>query len=289
VAASRRTLALEQVVRQQQADLARAVSRQVAAIVRSTPPDDLRAGLATSIGTAAAVIERAQKRAQLLSAALVRQKVTLEVGRTLPARGIDPDVAGTTIDGRPVEKALGGVGPTVFLALASGRAYSQAVQFGAARAAAVAATETADAGRREVAAWAAASPKALSGWVWVVSTDGGCAACLGLADNELHPWDELMESHPWCTCLRSPEVAGAPDTITRPTGADIYAGMTPTQQAGTFHTAGIEKAALLAGGSIVLADMVRRDESTDWRATLTERPLSDLDSDDGDDDDTEGD
>jgi hypothetical protein len=35
--------------------------------------------------------------------------------------------------------------------------------------------------------------------------------------------------------------------------------------------------------------MVRRDESTDWRATLTERPLSDLDSDDGDDDDTEGD
>lgn len=273
---TRATLALEQLVRQRQVETARATSTTVARMITSLPPDGLTPALKRAIVTAAAITEAGQRRSQTLAAAFVRQKVTLEIGRTLPARGISSSIAGTTVDGRPLTAPLSAVGPTVFGALRSGKALSVALQFGAAQAARTVTTEIMDAGRREVAEQAGAGGDLMPGWVWVVSTDGGCAACLGSADNEVHSWDEDMESHPWCTCMRSPEVAGAPSTIERPTGADLFAAMTPAEKVDTFHSSGDAKAALVTSGAVALAQFVGRSESQDWRGIVSERPLDDF-------------
>lgn len=274
---TRRGLALEQIVRQRQVALARSTSLTVAGIIRSADTGDMRTSLQRAITSAAAAVEVGQRRAQGLTAAFVRTKVTAEIGRTIDAAGISPRIAGTTTDGRSLVDALGAVGPTVFVAMSTGRSASAALDYGAAGAARLASTEVMDAARREVDAQAGAAPDLFPGWVWVVGSEGGCAGCLGSADGDTHPWDELMESHPWCTCIRSPEVAGAPQEVARPTGADIYAGLSPQQQAETFHSAGDAKAALVAAGLVTIGQFVQRSESHDWRGIVSERPLDDFD------------
>lgn len=275
---TRASLALEQLVRQRQAGLARSTSRAVAGtVVSAQGATDLRPAIQRAIISGAALIEAGQTRSQTLTAGFVRQKVQLEARRSLPAAGISARIAGSTTDGRRIVDALGAVGPAVMIALRQGRDLGSALSYGAAGAARLAATEVLDAGRREAAAQAEQAPDTLIGWVWVVSTEGGCAACLGSADGDVHEWDEDMESHPWCTCMRSPEIAGAPREVDRPTGADIYGSLTAQQQVDTFHSAGEQKAALVGAGLVSLGAMVGRSESHDWRGIVSERPLDDFD------------
>lgn len=275
------TLALEQLyLRDQRAlqlRIAQAVERQWAGV----DPGALDVSLRRFAAAGAALIALGQRTAQVASAAYVRTVVQLEVEDSLPALGTAPGVAGRTVDGRPVADALGVVAPVVFLALRGGRSVSQALRYGQAAAARTAVTQVGDAGRQEVAWQGRQSGGRLSGWAWVVDRAGGCAACLASANNDTHDWDERMESHPWCSCTRAPVVDGAADDAPRPTGEEIYAAMDPQQQADTFHSAGDAKAALVADGTVDLSDLVQRNEYHAWRDTLTERPLSDVDS--GDD------
>lgn len=278
--ANRRTLALEQLFRRDQQAWAARVSATVQDLYGGVDPDDLRTTIERFTGSASVAIRAGQIRSATMAQGFLRALYSLERHEPfeLAAAPLRERIPGYTIDGRPLREGLSAVGPAIFVALSQGRSMDQALGLGLAGAARFAATEVLDAGRREIADQGEASGGKLAGWCWVCASAGGCAACLAMANNEVHEWGEPMEAHPWCTCIRSPVPAGIDDVVQRPTGQDIYDSMTRGEQAETFHSAGEQKAELVAAGGVSLDDLVQRSTAEEWRATVYERPLSDVDT-----------
>jgi hypothetical protein len=200
----------------------------------------------------------------------MRTLVRLETGRAWePAPG-DDRIPGTTIDGRRLEQALASVPPAVLVTIQQGRALPLAMARGLHVAARMAATETADAARRQVDHQLLAHPDLFGGWQWVAR--GTCAACLAMMNNATRGPGPL-DGHPGCTCIKSPQLAGVQDKAHRQTGREKYDALTPEQQEAVFATRGAAKAQALREGRISLNDLVQLQGAKSWRGVLTESAL----------------
>lgn len=271
---TRRTLELEQRHRLRVQAIAERTRDLVVARYEDLAPANLRPQLERATLQAAAIITDGQRQSQLTTAGFYAETMTEELARGIPTRPIADGIAGATVDGRPMRSPLGAVTPAIFMGLAAGRGFGQALQYGTFAAGRIAQSETSDASWRELFAQMQADDLA-RGWTWV-SGGESCPACLAQSDGETRPATQRMGRHPGCDCVAAPVPAGSPAIVSRTTGAQLFARMTPEQQAAAFRGAGEIKAAAIRDGRITLDQVARLEYHAAWRATVSEASLSDL-------------
>ena len=271
---SRRTLELEERHRLRVREIAERTRALVASRYEDLQPANLRPQLERATVQAAAIITDGQRQAQLTAAGFYAETLTVELERGIQTRPIADGIAGTTVDGRRLTQPLAAVAPAIFMGLRSGRPFDQALSFGAFAAGRVAGTEAADAAWRELFAQMQADDLA-AGWTWVMGGES-CAACLAQANGETRPATQRMGRHPGCDCVAAPVPAGAPNLVPRSTGAQLFARMTPEQQAATFRAAGDVKAAAIREGRLSLDQVATLQYHQAWRATISEASLEQL-------------
>ncbi|HET8587135.1 MAG TPA: hypothetical protein VFM74_04595 [Candidatus Limnocylindria bacterium] len=273
--------------------------RRIVAVVNAQygqiDPASLADSFRAFVPQAAEIIALGQQQAQALAAAFMAQYVETETGRAFRAAPVSNDITGTTRDGVNIRTALSGSVAAVWLSMASGLDVTQSLARGRRIVARTAGMTVSDAAEREQTHQAEQAPqvslsgtlrsvpvdsakppsgKLLKGWTWVV-VGHTCAACLAQQDGSIQPWDRKGRRHPGCDCVRSPVVIGAPDTVTRPTGAELFDAMTPEQQAAVFASAGEEKAKAIRSGQATLADFAHTAPTAAGQV-ITEAPLGEV-------------
>ena len=270
MAANPRSLALEQVHADRLADLQRDAVRLVADRYDRVDPDFLGRSFRQFIPAASEIIAMTQDRAVTQTHGFMRTLVRLETGNIWEPSRRDVGIPGTTIDGRDLQSALASVPPAVLIAIQQGRPIPEALKRGRQVAIRMAATETADAARRETDNQLIDHPQTFTGWQWVAR--GTCAACLAMMNNKDRPPGPL-EGHPGCTCIKSPSLAGVEGRYPRLDGRQLWDLLTPAQQKAIFKFDGDAKAEALRKGVIDLDDLVKRERGHEWRDLLTEGKL----------------
>lgn len=263
------TLVLEQRYADRLRDLANRTTALVADRYRAVDPDNLTESFRRFIPAAAGLIAASQAQAQLVTEGFVRSLVRLETGRPWEPAPPDDTIQGTTYDGRALTSAMASIPPNVLLAIGAGAGVPTALRRGLHIAARFAATEPADAARRETNHQLAGAGALFDGWQWVAR--GTCAACLAKMNGRTNPAGGFLNGHPGCTCVMSPQIAGNPTT--RPTGQDRFDAMTPQQQDNLFRSAGPEKAQAIREGKVGLDGLVRETDAYRWRSSITEGNL----------------
>lgn len=222
-----------------------------------------------------AAIRTGQEDAQLLAHNFLQALSLLETGQRHPLALRNPNIPGTTSDGRDIRTGIVAFIPAVFIGIRRGLPVQQAINLGRFGAVRFAHTEVGDAAWRETQHQAQFDSD-MEGWTWVTGGSKPCGACLAQQNGRVRPWSQSMGRHAGCTCVQSPVYASAPERVKRPTGMDIFNDMTPTQQAATFKSAGEVKAALLREGRISMDDLVKVETHPEWRDSITEAALVDL-------------
>lgn len=271
---SRRTLELEQAHRLRVKAIADRTTELVAFRYADLQPANLRPQLERATIQAAAIIQDGQRQAQLTAAGFYAETMTEELERGIRTRPIADGIAGTTVDGRRLTEPLAAVAPAIFMGLRSGRPFADALGFGAFAAGRIAGTEAADAAWRELFAQMQVDDLA-RGWTWVMGGES-CAACLAQADGETRPPTQSMARHPGCDCVAAPVPAGGANVVPRSTGAQLFARMTPEQQAAAFRSAGEIKATAVREGRLNLDQVATLQYHQAWRATVSEASLEQL-------------
>jgi hypothetical protein len=238
-------------------------------------PEDLTTSFHNMVGELAALIALGQRDAQVLAQVFLNMHFEVEQGRAAPLRPASQDIAGTTFDGRSINGLVSGFIPVVFIALNRGTSLDTALNLGRHAVWRAAITEITDAASRELTYQSERLPQ-MTGWTWVTGGSKPCGACLAMQNGEVWPWSVPMSRHAGCSCVQSPAYANDPGTVQRPTGQDIFDGMTPEQQASTFKSGGEAKAEAINNGEISLSDLVKVETHETWRDSITEASLEDL-------------
>lgn len=232
-------------------------------------PDDLDRTFPGWATITAAAIAQLQVSAARLSAGYLAAFLTTELGRPTRPRGTTGEYVAVSRDGRPILEALTPPLFTIKQAIADGRDHPTALRLGLARATSIAGEDTLHAARATLDDLTVSEQRVV-GWRRV--TGGGCLACLGAATGAIQADSELLETHPGCQCSKEPVVADVEERIPRPTGADIFAAMSDSEQDSRFGL----KAALIRTGQATLADAVQRDAMAVLPDGITEAPLKAL-------------
>lgn len=253
----------------------RGIAQQLARLTIALDTEDIAAAIEEFAPTAARMIAGGQVEAQQAAAAFVSEFLASE-GEETGTRRIASDIAGTNAEGRPLTSLVGGSLATgVFTMLRSGHAPDEALGHAAFAVARLAGAEITSAADREVA-HQGETTSSVTGWIRVVTGRENCAGCLADASTDVHSFDEPMLRHPGCDCTRSVRLSDDPGTVERPTGEELFAAMTPEQQAAQFRTAGEEKAQLVRSGEVSLADLLKVERHAGWADAVVERPLAEV-------------
>lgn len=251
----------------------RQVSRRVSAVLldryRLLDTDDLASSFRDFIPMAAGVVALGQEQAITLARAYLGSYVQAEVGEE-PAL-TEPRAAGTTFDGRSLEEGLSATPAKVLLAIKIGRPVSDALRFGAFSATRFGATEVIDASRQELQQQMQDVDQ-VKGWRWNAS-GRACGFCTAKDDGTIYRPTAVLIGHAGCSCVQEVVVRGVDETVTRPTGKQVFESMTVEQQ---NQRLGETKAELIRNGSITFDDLIKVERHKEWRPTGTEAPLKSL-------------
>lgn len=269
------TLRLEQAYRDALLIRARQAVLAATARIATVDPDNLAESFANVLPALVAIITLGQRDAQILAANFIAMVQAAEVGAEQAAASINPDIAGTTFDGRPVQSAVSAFIPATFLAIGRGLPVAQALNIARYGVSRYAHTEVTDAAVRETSAQGEGSER-MAGWTWVCGGAHPCGACLANQNGRIRPFSQVMGRHAGCSCIESPTFRDVPEVVKRPTGMQLFTAMTAAQQVSTFRTAGEAKAALVRSGRIDLEDLVEVQESYRWRDQIVEKSLDAL-------------
>jgi hypothetical protein len=191
--------------------------------------------------------------------------LTTERGNPARPPSIDPKAyAGLSRDGRPLSEAL--LSPIIGARAALKRMpVAEALRIGLDRATRMVGFEAMQTPRDAMLATIEADERFTG---WKRSVKGTCAACMALSgDSAPH-----FEVHPNCQCVPMPEVSGAPDRFSLPTGAALFAALTVAQQ---DEAVGPEAAALIREGA-PLKDFVAHSPQATQSDFITQRPAEDV-------------
>jgi hypothetical protein len=202
--------------------------------------------------------------------------VASETGKPTAPAGVDlSKYEGKTEDGRPVTDLLVGAGIAVKVSLGYGNNANAALAAGLARGMRGATNQVLAAGRTSMDELTQADSKII-GWRRVAAGNA-CGVCLGAATGAIQADSEVLLCHDSCRCTKEPVIAGARDTVTRPTGTDVFHDMTAAQQDALFAaTGGKAKADLIRSGDVALADLARTVPQVSRPDQLVEAPLEAL-------------
>jgi hypothetical protein len=228
------------------------------------------------VAAAAAQLEAAQRAGVLLTDGYLAAYLAAELGRNVTALTSDPArYAGVDQLGRPLAVALTPALITIKVGIGQGRPTTEAIRLGRARA------------LRTVVAEAMAAPRAalsdlmqaddrIDGWRRVTSPRP-CGACLALATETVLPPTERLHQHNGCRCTAEPRVRGVRETVFRPTGRQLFDGMSPAEQDQLFAgRGGAAKADLIRSGRVPLEALVARAPMATTDDMVTEATLGDL-------------
>lgn len=230
---------------------------------------DLEAAAARWTRDVATLVETAQRAGVRLTSAYLAAYLASELARP-PAVPAVPDHAGAAEDGRALADALGVAVIGTRVALKAGHDPAVALEHGISRGARLAAGAVMFAPRAALTEAIRADDR-IVGWRRV--TGGGCGACLAAATGAIHADSEALPVHDNCRCTTEPVVRGVRERAARPTGRDLFAGMSPSDQE---RLLGPEKAELIRAGEARLDDLIARSPMATVADRITEAPLSAL-------------
>jgi hypothetical protein len=212
-----------------------------------------------------------QRAAARLSVAYLTAFVAVELGRRVtPPRTPPANAIGVSRAGKPIAAALDDSLVPVKVAIKDGKTVGAALALGLTAIARNASEDVAFTARDTVSAGITADDR-IVGWQRV--TNGGCGACLALADGDVMPDDTELEIHDNCQCTAEPVVADTPNDVQRPTGSDQFAAMTQAQQ---DQSLGPDAAQLVRDGQVPLRDLVERSPMDAIADQITQSPLEAL-------------
>jgi hypothetical protein len=238
---------------------------------------NLDASFRTWLVAATAITSTLQAQAVVLTEGYFNAYISSELGRR-PATSptVRPtEYAGTARDGRPLGQALAPALYTVKMAVAQARPIDQALQMGLHRATRNIAGEVVSPARLALTALMTESDH-VEGWKRVTS-GAACGCCLGASTGAIHPVDDIMKVHEHCRCSAEAVVRDVIETVRRPSGTDIFNGLSSTAQDALFAgRGGAAKADLVRNGDIELHDLVSPSPMATRADDITETPLEAL-------------
>jgi hypothetical protein len=237
---------------------------------------NLSASFARWLAVAAAALGGGQRAAAGLAADYLAAYRASELGgRRLPYT-VDADrYAGVTPDGRPVRRVLSSATVAVRVARERGADEAAAARWGATRAVRAVRTEVAEAARFAQRDLMDADGR-IVGWRRVTA-GSPCGACLAAATGAVRATSEVPDVHAACRCVAEPVIRGAADRVTRPTGEEMFAALTPARQDALFAgTGGKAKADLIRSGQVALSALILPQPHPQARDWITETPLQAL-------------
>jgi hypothetical protein len=234
-------------------------------------PGDLDRSHAAWVQKVAITTTELQRAGARLSHAYLTAYLRSETRRPLAAVPVDLSAhVGEARSGRPLAEALVPTLFTVKQAIGDGKDTSAALTEGLNRAVRTVGEESI-APARESLAEGIRQEGGIVGWRRV--TGGGCGACLAAATGAVQADDEVLEVHPFCQCSKEPVVKDAPDHVTRPTGGEIFKGLSAQEQ---DQLLGPDKAELIRSGAVPLQALIQRDPMVEVADGITEAPLEAL-------------
>lgn len=239
------------------------------ALVRGANLDTSHAAYVAVTAPALTTLQRAGAR---LASGYLAAYVAVELGTHPQPRGHSARASsvGQSRAGKPLADALGSSLFIVKKQIKDGQDIDVALDTGLARAV-MNAGEDAIFAARDTLSEGIRQDDRVIGWRRVSS--GGCGACDAAATGAIQEDDQVLEVHPACACDKEPVVAGAPDTVQRPTGEEMFHAMSTTAQDAML---GVEKAQLVRGGDVPFHALLDRSPMTAMPDMLTEAPLAAL-------------
>lgn len=188
-----------------------------------------------------------------------------------PPEGADAAArVGQTVDGRPLEVALGPVIATVTQGLALGWSAEKAHRAGWNKLARATAWQTISAGHLALSDTNQASDH-VTGWRRVASQNS-CGACLGLADGHVMRDSTPMRRHSHCRCVAAPVIQGVTERARYQTGQQLFDQLTRDEQAALFAgRGGADKATVAREQGVAV--LVETDRTDTAGTLIGERPL----------------
>lgn len=231
--------------------------------------DDLDGSHAAWVAATAPALTVFQRTAAQLSAAYLAAYGLSETGDHTAILAV-PERAGVARDGKPLAEALVPSVFTVKRAIGDGKPVDQALREGLDRAARMVGEEAVSSARDALSEGIRADDRII-GWRRV--TSGGCGACMAAATDDVMEDFEPLDTHPWCECSTEPVFADVPDTVSRPTGEELFDRMPEEQQDAAL---GPDTAKLVRSGGVAFRDLLQRDPMVAIPDGITQAPLSAL-------------
>lgn len=234
--------------------------------------DDLDRSYQVWQEAATATLGATKRQGVLLSQRYLTAYLASELARREPVAPIDAERY-ATVDrsGRPLRDALTPPLYTVKVRLAQGADWPVALAAGAARMTRTMVGEAMAAPRFALSDLMTGTDRVV-GWQRVASVDA-CGACLAAATGAVRADDDVPEAHDACRCVAEPVVRGVRERVRRPTGEEIFAAKTASEQNTLF---GAEKAALIRDGQVPFAALLERSPRATQADGITEAPLAAL-------------
>lgn len=267
--ANRRSITVTNTYRQRTAALRDQTARSAAAAYRSTVNlDDLEATHAAWATATERSVRVSQQTAGRLSNGYLAAYLASETGAVGGA--VAAPIATGAPSGKTVAEALAVALIAVRVALKGGDSFAQATSFAARRMQRDVGEMVMHSSRQTLTDAMAATPS-VKGWRRV--TSGGCGACLAATTDEVFAAAATIDVHPNCLCTAEPVITGIADRVRRPTGRDIFNGLTEQQQ---DELLGPDKARLIRSGDVPFDRLAGTSRMTAQPDALTERSLRDL-------------
>jgi hypothetical protein len=257
-----------------------ALRTQTATVAKQAWPivslDNLDATVRQWAAVTGLTVARGQLAAATLTNLYLAAYVASETGKPVEPSGADlAQYEGKTEDGRPVTELLTGAAIAVKVSLGYGNSGNAALAAGLARGMRGATGQVLAAGRTAMDDMTQADQQII-GWRRVAAANA-CGVCLGAATGAIQQDAEVLLCHDSCRCTKEPVVRGVRDTVQRPTGTEVFDGLSPADQDALFAgTGGAVKADLIRSGQIGLSDLARTVPQTSRPDQLVEAPLSAL-------------
>lgn len=267
MAAALRSLAITDAYRERSVALRGAVLVGVTQAWGLVRVDDLDRTGRDAVRLARSVVEAGAAQAAALAGVYLQAFVTSELGRRVSV----PAVRVPELDGGDLASAV------IASKVAAGyrRPRNEILAGGLVRARTIASWQIASAARRSLLEAMVGTERIIG---WRRATSGApCGACLAAATGAIRDTDEVPEAHTHCQCVAEPVVSGVSDAHPRPTGQQIFDGLTTEQQDRLFHGhGGAEKADLIRSGQVPLSRLISTSEMATADGQITETPLAAL-------------
>ena len=234
-------------------------------------PSDFDGSYSAWRQVAVEAVSRAQRENLRLTNGYLAAFVASETGRRIRPPVIDSEkYVGKSRDGRDLSEAWDSTVIKAKVAISKGKTVEEASDIAKAAAQQLVSLDTWHGARGPLSEGMTIMVQ-VTGFVRVPSGES-CGACLAAADGTVFATDDIFQIHAECDCVAEPEVEDVPQTVQRPTGAEMFNELTPAEQAARVGDGAAEA---IQKGRITLSDLLGHSPMVNEPDWITQRPLAD--------------